>query len=66
MLKIHWEFDGNTMKTLCEHFENKRSQTRPPFPQKKKILTPRVHATSLHWLQEIFCMFKFFVIFGLA
>ncbi len=36
MLKIHWEFDGNTMKTSWEHFKNKQNQTPPPSPKRRK------------------------------
>ncbi len=48
-LGMWWEHCENFMGT---HWEQQKSNTTA-LPQKKKNLSPQVHAASHHWLQEI-------------
>jgi hypothetical protein len=52
------------MRTQQEQQKKTLMLPSPPEKNKIKIWTPLVHATSLHWVEECFCLPVLFAIFG--
>ncbi len=64
-MRSYWEHIGehveNPLRTWWEHIDNNK-KPHPHSPQ-KITLAPWVHASSLHWLKDIFWLVVFFVTF---